>query len=85
LSFASRVKDLARNVSAAALEGLRRMLTTEPVRVRSAVVAACGALAVFLPALANSNTSGQVAGVVMVILPLLLGESARSKVSPSGV
>ncbi|OKI19302.1 hypothetical protein [Streptomyces sp. CB03911] len=76
------LKLTAERVALSAADYLRRLLVTEPVRVRAAVLAGVGALAVFVPALANASVAGQVTGVVLFILPLVLGEGARSKVSP---
>ncbi len=78
------LKLTAQSVALTALGVARRLLVTEPVRVRAAVMAGISALAVLVPALANANIAGQVAGVVLFVLPIVLGESARAKVSPTG-
>ncbi|WP_282203902.1 hypothetical protein [Kitasatospora fiedleri] len=62
---------------------VRVLLATEPVRVRAWLMSAIGAGSVLIPALSNASTVGQVVGVLMVLLPVLLGETARAKVSPT--
>ncbi|MFI6444704.1 hypothetical protein [Kitasatospora sp. NPDC050543] len=79
----TRLKLMAQTVALNALAMLRTVLATEPVRVRAAIMSVCSALAVFVPALANASVAGQVAGVVLFVLPIVLGESARARVSPA--
>jgi hypothetical protein len=55
----------------------------EPVRVRAALTSVVLAAGVLVPALADGHTAEEVGGVLAVVLPLAVGESARSKVTPA--
>lgn len=55
---------------------------TEPVRLRALLLSLFGALAVFVPALANQNVAQMLASVGVVALPVLVGESTRDRVTP---
>ncbi|MFF9525371.1 hypothetical protein ACF1DV_25830 [Streptomyces achromogenes] len=65
----------------------RATLTTfaaqEPVRLRAALTSLVLAAGVLVPALADGQAAEKVAGVLSVALPIVVGESARSKVSPT--
>ncbi|MFD7776649.1 hypothetical protein [Streptomyces sp. NPDC059753] len=50
--------------------------------MRALLLSLFGALAVFVPALANQNVAQMLASVGVVALPILVGESARDKVTP---
>lgn len=66
-------------------EVIERIAATEPARVRAVVAAVVGLLAA-LGVSVSSNITGAVEGVligVLTLLPLLLGESIRRKVSPA--
>lgn len=81
-NFLARVKAAAKDTAIAALATGRTLLDTEPVRVRAWLVSALVAVGAFVPALANGNTVQEIASIVLVVAPVLLGESARSRVSP---
>ncbi|MFB7671329.1 hypothetical protein ACFC26_07910 [Kitasatospora purpeofusca] len=66
-----------------AVAWLRTMLVTEPARVRAAVMSAVVGLAVFVPALAHENIAGQVTGVVLFVLQVVMGEQTRARVTPT--
>ncbi|MEU0860622.1 hypothetical protein ABZ352_35445 [Streptomyces griseofuscus] len=55
---------------------------TEPVRLRARLTSLVLAASVLVPALAAGHTAGEVGSVLAVVLPILVGESARAKVSP---
>ncbi|WDM16729.1 hypothetical protein J3S85_37830 [Streptomyces lavenduligriseus] len=65
----------------------RAALTTfaaqEPVRLRAALTSLVLAAGVLIPALADGHTAEKAAGVLAVALPIVVGESARSKVTPT--
>ncbi|MFD8595382.1 hypothetical protein ACFV1L_10310 [Kitasatospora sp. NPDC059646] len=79
----TRVRDAAQTVVLYTVAYIRVMLATEPVRVRAWLMSVIGAGSVLIPALSNASTVGQIVGVLMVLLPILLGEGARAKVSPT--
>ncbi|GAA3018458.1 hypothetical protein [Streptomyces fulvorobeus] len=62
---------------------LQVLAATEPVRLRAHLLALVAAGAFFIPALADADVAQSVAGVGAVALPILVGESARRKVSPA--
>ncbi|GAB7187139.1 hypothetical protein ATKI12_6970 [Kitasatospora sp. Ki12] len=78
------IKNTAQLVALSAVAWLRTLLVTEPARVRAAIMSGVVALAVFMPALANESTAGQVTGVVLFVLQIAMGEQTRSRVSPVG-
>ncbi|MFD0276185.1 hypothetical protein ACFVHB_20090 [Kitasatospora sp. NPDC127111] len=80
----ARMKAASQLIALNAVAWLRTMLATEPARVRAAVMSGVVALAVFVPALANSNIAGQVTGVVLFLLQIVMGEQTRSRVTPVG-
>ncbi|AKZ59168.1 hypothetical protein SAM23877_6123 [Streptomyces ambofaciens ATCC 23877] len=55
----------------------------EPVRLRAALTSLALAGAVFVPGLAQEHTASMVGGVAAVVLPVLVGENARRKVTPT--
>ncbi|WP_069752951.1 hypothetical protein [Streptomyces sp. EN16] len=62
---------------------LQILAATEPVRLRSVLTSAALALAFFIPSLAQADITDHIVTVGAVALPILVGESARSKVSPT--
>lgn len=54
----------------------------EPVRLRAALTSAAIGLAVVFPAI-DAGTAETIGAVGVVALPLLVGESARRKVTPT--
>lgn len=81
-NFLNRVKAAAKRAAIAGLATVRTLLDTEPVRVRAWLVSALVALGSLVPALSSGGTAQQVASLVLVVLPVLLGESARNRVTP---
>lgn len=61
---------------------LQLFAAQEPVRLRAALTSLVMAGAVFLPGLAQGDTASTIGGVAAVVLPVLVGESARRKVTP---
>lgn len=78
------IESTAQLVALNAVAWLRTVLVSEPARVRAAVMSGVVALAVFVPALANSDVAGQVTGVVLFVLQLVVGEQTRARVTPVG-
>ncbi|MBT2412648.1 hypothetical protein J7I94_19130 [Streptomyces sp. ISL-12] len=64
-------------------EKLRAFAAQEPVRLRAALTSLVMLGAVFAPDLAQENIAATIGGVAAVVLPILVGESARRKVSPA--
>lgn len=62
---------------------LQILAATEPVRLRSVLASAVLALAFFVPSLAQADITDHIVTFGAVALPILVGESARSKVSPT--
>ncbi|MER7922169.1 hypothetical protein ABTY96_03360 [Streptomyces sp. NPDC096057] len=55
----------------------------EPVRLRAALTSVVIAAGVLVPALHDGPTAERVGGGLAVVLPILVGESTRSKVTPA--
>ncbi|MEU1200127.1 hypothetical protein ABZ446_28430 [Streptomyces sp. NPDC005813] len=70
-------------VAVRARTALQRFAAQEPVRLRAALTSLVLACAVFVPALATAGVAEQVGSVGVVVLPLIVGERTRAKVSPS--
>lgn len=62
--------------------GLQVLAAYEPVRLRAALTSAVLAGALFHPALAADGVAEKIGAIGVVALPILVGESARSKVTP---
>ncbi|MYW28318.1 hypothetical protein [Streptomyces sp. SID2119] len=62
---------------------LQILAATEPVRLRSVLTSAVLALAFFVPSLAQPDVTDHLVSFGAVALPILVGESARNKVSPT--
>ncbi|WP_405620255.1 hypothetical protein [Streptomyces sp. NBC_00076] len=62
---------------------LQTFAAMEPVRLRAALTSLVLAGAFLVPALANQDVASAIAGVGAVLLPVLVGEDARRKVSPT--
>ncbi|MFJ5103187.1 hypothetical protein [Streptomyces sp. NPDC088554] len=54
----------------------------EPVRLRAALVSAVLAAGLLIPALADADVAQIIGAVGAVVLPILAGESTRSRVTP---
>lgn len=81
--FFSKLSSAVNTLTLRALVAAQVFATTEPVRARALLVSLFMAGAVLIPALATEGTSQTLAGVVIVALPLIAGESTRQKVSPT--
>ncbi|MDX2575907.1 hypothetical protein PV332_10485 [Streptomyces scabiei] len=55
----------------------------EPVRLRAALTSAVIAAALFVPALSAPGLAEKIGAVGVVALPILVGESTRSRVTPA--
>lgn len=61
---------------------LQAFAAQEPVRLRAALTSLVLGLAVAFPAI-NAGTAETVGAIGVIALPILVGESARSKVAPT--
>lgn len=62
---------------------LQAFAATEPVRVRSALVSFVMAVGLLFPALRDGDVALTISSVGATVLPVLVGESARRRVTPS--
>jgi hypothetical protein len=65
-----------------ALLRLQAFAAQEPVRLRAALTSLAMMGAVLIPSLAQEHTAQAIGGVAAVVLPVLVGESARRRVTP---
>lgn len=79
----SKIRDLYNTATTAAYVKLQVLAATEPVRLRALILSAVAAVAFLFPAVADERVAESIAGIGVVALPLLVGESARRKVSPA--
>ncbi|MFB7919237.1 hypothetical protein [Streptomyces sp. NPDC056061] len=77
------MKTFFRDLSIRAYVWLQIFAMQEPVRLRAALTSAVLALGVLVPALASQETAHTVGGVLAVVLPIVVGESARRRVTPA--
>jgi hypothetical protein len=70
------------NLSTRVYVRLQVFAATEPVRLRAALTSAVLAVGLFVPALAAQDVAETIGAVGAVALPMLVGESARRKVTP---
>lgn len=56
---------------------------TEPVRLRSALLSVVLAGGLLVPALRDGDTALTVSSIGATVLPLLVGEATRNKVTPA--
>lgn len=63
--------------------GLELFASMEPVRLRAALVSLVMAAGVLFPAVATADTAQVVGGIGAVVLPMVVGESTRRKVTPA--
>lgn len=61
----------------------QKLAAQEPVRLRAALTSLVLAGAVVFPALGDRGLAESIGASAAVILPILVGESTRAKVSPS--
>ncbi len=69
-------------VALRARAALQNFASQEPVRLRAALTSLVLGLAVVFPAI-DAGTAETIGAVGVVALPLLIGESARSRVTPA--
>ncbi|WP_406324100.1 hypothetical protein [Streptomyces niveus] len=82
--FLSKVRDLYNTATTTTYVRLQVLAATEPVRLRALLLSAVAAVAFLFPAVADEQVAESIAGIGVVAMPLLVGESARRKVSPAG-
>ncbi|MFB7479560.1 hypothetical protein ACFUEM_08580 [Streptomyces anulatus] len=78
-----RIFDYINDVTLRAYVKFQVFAEDEPVRLRSVLTSAALALAFFIPSLAQADITDHIVTVGAVALPILVGESARSKVTPT--
>ncbi|MFD3361613.1 hypothetical protein ACFWW5_00735 [Streptomyces albidoflavus] len=71
-----------RNLSLRALVALQVFAAQEPVRLRAALTSLIMAGAFLFPAM-TADAAERVAYVAAIVLPVLVGESARRQVTPA--
>ncbi|MFB7114054.1 hypothetical protein [Streptomyces sp. NPDC056291] len=77
-----RIRTYLNDLSLRAVVALQTFAATEPVRLRAALTSLVLAGACLVPALADGGVAESIGAVGAVVLPVLVGESARSKVTP---
>ncbi|MEV7250223.1 hypothetical protein [Streptomyces cyaneofuscatus] len=77
-----RLLDYLNDLTLRAYVKLQVLAATEPVRLRSVLTSAALALAFFIPSLAQPDVTEHLVSFGAVALPILVGESARKKVTP---
>ncbi|OSC76517.1 hypothetical protein B5180_01810 [Streptomyces sp. BF-3] len=77
-----RVFDYINDIALRAYVRLQVFAATEPVRLRAALTSAVMVLAFAFPSI-TAGFAERVGYVGAAVLPILVGESARSKVSPA--
>ncbi|MFE6493408.1 hypothetical protein [Streptomyces sp. NPDC057748] len=76
------MKNLLNDTALRAYVWLQVFASQEPVRLRAALTSAALAVSVLIPALASQEAAQTVGGVLAVVLPILVGEGARKRVTP---
>ncbi|MFD4234296.1 hypothetical protein [Streptomyces sp. NPDC058542] len=76
------VFDYLNDITLRAYVRLQVFATTEPVRLRAALTSTVMILAFAFPSI-TAGVAERIGYVGAAVLPILMGESARSKVSPS--
>ncbi|MGW1547513.1 hypothetical protein [Streptomyces sp. NPDC002346] len=80
--FLSKLKTALNDLTLRAYVALQVFATQEPVRLRAALTSAVLALAFLVPSI-SASVADRVGFVGAVVLPILVGESARKKVTPA--
>ncbi|WP_327712383.1 hypothetical protein OG912_32190 [Streptomyces sp. NBC_00464] len=80
--FLSKVRDAVKDVPLRVYVALQVFASQEPVRLRAALTSAVLALAFLVPSI-TASVADRVGFVGAVVLPILVAESARKKVSPT--
>jgi hypothetical protein len=78
-----KILDYLNTLTLRAYVALQVFAHTEPVRLRAALLSAVAFASFTIPALADADVAQSVASIATVALPILVGESTRSKVSPT--
>jgi hypothetical protein len=81
-TFLRKLKKAAGDAYATAGARLTVYLQTEPVRARSAVVAALVSTSTVIPGFASHRADEVIAGALVSVATLIAGESARMEVAP---
>lgn len=77
-----RLTNLVNHASLRAYVALQTFAAFEPVRLRAALTSAVIGLAVLFPAI-DAGTAQTVGAIGVIALPLLVGESTRTRVTPA--
>jgi hypothetical protein len=77
-----KLRDYLHALTLRGVVALQVFAATEPVRLRAALTSAAMVAALFVPAL-NGGVAERIGTVGAVVLPILVGESMRSKVTPT--
>ncbi|MEU3729993.1 hypothetical protein AB0E81_11370 [Streptomyces sp. NPDC033538] len=77
-----RIRTYLHDLYLRAVVHLQIFAAQEPVRLRAALTSLAIGLAVIFPAI-DAGTAETIGAVGVVALPLLVGESARQKVTPT--
>lgn len=83
MKFLQKLNDAVQTAALRLSAWLTVQLVNEPVRIRAAFTSALVAAGVVVPALANANFAATIAGIGVTAVSVLMGESARAKVSPT--
>ncbi|WP_432157773.1 hypothetical protein [Streptomyces sp. bgisy153] len=78
-----KLLDYVHRLTLRAYVALQIFAAQEPVRLRAGLVAALAAAALYVPALSGPGIVEKAATVGVVLLPILVGESARKRVTPT--
>jgi uncharacterized MnhB-related membrane protein len=81
--FLSKLKVAANDLVLRGYVALQVFAHTEPVRLRAALLSAVAFASFTIPALADADVAQSIASLGAVVLPVLVGESARRKVTPA--
>ncbi|MFJ4768471.1 hypothetical protein ACIP88_05040 [Streptomyces uncialis] len=81
-TFLTRLRTAFNDATLRAYVRLQIFAAQEPVRLRAALTSLVLAGAVLIPALADEDVARTIASIGVVVLPVLVGESARSRVTP---
>ncbi|MFE5828729.1 hypothetical protein ACFQ8W_00410 [Streptomyces sp. NPDC056508] len=78
-----RILQSLKDIPLRAYVSLQVFAAQEPVRLRAALTSVALMGALFVPALANDAVAEKVGVVGAVVLPILVGESTRKRVTPA--
>lgn len=77
------ILDYLRSLPLRAYVALQVFAAQEPVRLRASLTSLVLAAAFLFPTLASADIADHIVTVGVVALPILVGESARKKVTPT--